>query len=37
LLGAMGAVVPAAVPRGAAVGARKFFGVWPGDQAADSE
>jgi hypothetical protein len=37
LQGAIFAVVKAAVDRGAAVGARKFFGVWPGDQAADSE
>lgn len=38
LQGAIFALVKAAVDRGAAEGARKFFGFWPGDeQTADSE
>ncbi len=38
LQGAIFAVVKAAVDRGTAEGARKFFGFWPGDdKAADPE
>ena len=34
LQGAIFALVKAAVDRGAAEGARKFFGFWPGDDKA---
>jgi predicted metal-dependent enzyme (double-stranded beta helix superfamily) len=38
LQGAIFGLVKAAVDRGAAEGARKYFGVWPGDDpAADAE
>ena len=38
LQGAIFGLVKAAVDRGAAEGARKYFGIWPGDDpAADAE